>query len=178
MPGAGQDSDLRFPLRSDQHFELRAYLLGDWKVARTMLDRAAGLHGTFAGVVRFTDIDGGRIRFREEGIVRWNTAGTVPFTGPASREYLLRPAATPDIMDMYFPDGRPFHRIGFGAHDHQDSHWCDPDTYRVGYTGVGPDEFHYRWDVSGPAKDLLLESVLHRAASPAAVGTPKPTPKR
>ena len=27
---------------------------------------------------------------------------------------------------------------------------------------IGPDEFRYRWDVTGPAKDQLLESVLRR----------------
>jgi len=154
MPGAGPDQQRRF--------ELRDYLLGNWHVDRTLLDRADGSRGTFTGVVRFTETDDGGLRLREEGTVQWNPAGGAPFTGPASREYLLRPAATPDAMDMFFPDGRPFHRIGFGGQDHRDTHWCDPDTYRVDYTKIGPDEFHYRWDVTGPAKDLLLESALHR----------------
>ena len=44
----------------------------------------------------------------------------------------------------------------------QDEHWCDPDTYRVTYRFRGPDECGYRWDVTGPAKDQLLESVLRR----------------
>jgi 8-oxo-dGTP pyrophosphatase MutT (NUDIX family) len=168
MPGAGPDSGPDFEQRSGPDFELRAYLLGDWTVARTMLDRATGSRGTFTGVVHFTETDDGGLRFREEGTVRWNPAAEAPFSGPASREYVLRPAATPDTMDMFFPDGRPFHRIGFGAQLNRDSHWCDPDTYRVRYTGVGPAEFRYRWDVTGPAKDLLLESVLHRSATPAA----------
>ena len=158
MPGAGQADERRFDLRN--------YLLGNWQVDRTLLDRGNGSRGTFSGVVSFTGTDDGGLRLREEGTVQWNPAGGAPFTGPASREYLLRPAATPDTMDVFFPDGRPFHRIGFGGEDHRDEHWCDPDTYRVNYTRLGPDEFHYRWDVTGPAKDLLLDSVLHRAANP------------
>jgi hypothetical protein len=43
------------------------------------------------------------------------------------------------------------------------AHWCSPDDYRVHYEAVGPDELHYAWDVRGPAKDLLLSSVLRRA---------------
>ena len=65
-------------------------------------------------------------------------------------------------MDVFFSDGRPFHRMGFEVQNSQDRHWCDPDTYRVNYELMGPDEFRYSWDVTGPAKDQLLESVLHR----------------
>jgi len=142
--------------------DMHSYLAGTWTVARTMLDRATGTRGSFAGVVRFTATDDGGLRFREEGTVTWNPAGALPFTGPASREYLLRPTAAPGVMDMHFADGRPFHRMGFGPDTASDRHWCDPDTYRVRYTRLGPDAFRYTWDVTGPAKDLLLESELRR----------------
>ena len=161
-PGAGEDSERRL--------DLRAYLLGRWDLARTLLDRATGSRGSFRGVVVFSESDDGGLRFREEGTMQWNPVGGAPFTGPASREYLLRPSGTPEAMDVFFADGRPFHRMGFAGQSSQDSHWCDPDTYRVSYARVGPDEFHYRWDVSGPAKDLLLESVLRRVRRPAAAG--------
>ena len=143
-------------------FDLRAYLRGSWSVDRTLLDRSTGTSGTFTGVVRFTADDDGGLWWREEGTVRWAPLGGVPFTGPASREYLLRPADTPDVLDVYFPDGRPFHRMGFAGQTNHASHWCDPDMYRVTYRFLGPDECGYRWDVTGPAKDQLLESVLHR----------------
>jgi hypothetical protein len=52
--------------------------------------------------------------------------------------------------------------MGFAGQTNQDEHWCDPDTYRVTYRFRGPDECGYRWDVTGPAKDQLLESVLRR----------------
>jgi hypothetical protein len=148
-------------------FDLRAYLRGSWSVHRTLLDRSTGTSGTFTGVVRFTAHDDGGLLWREEGTVRWaslggESVGGAPFTGPASREYLLQPADTPEVLDVYFPDGRPFHRMGFSGQANHDVHWCDPDTYRVTYRFLGPDECGYRWDVTGPAKDQLLESVLHR----------------
>jgi hypothetical protein len=151
-------------------FDLRAYLQGNWSVDRTLLDRFTGARGTFTGVVRYSAVagpdDDGVLHFREEGTVVWTTSGGAPFTAPASREYLLRPSGSRDTMDMFFPDGRPFHRMGFGADSSYAQHWCDPDSYRVSYTLIGPDEFRYRWDVTGPAKDQLLESVLRRVPGP------------
>ncbi len=65
--------------------------------------------------------------------------------------------------------------MGFAGQTNQDEHWCDPDTYRVTYTFRGPDQCGYRWDVTGPAKDQLLESVLHRLkAKPEASPGPEP----
>ncbi|WP_431197106.1 DUF6314 family protein [[Micrococcus luteus] ATCC 49442] len=148
-------------------FHLRAYLLGPsqagstiagkWAVERHLHDRSAGTRGTFTGVVLFTPTGDDGIIFREEGTMRWPT-----FTGPASREYLLRAADRPDALDVFFADGRPFHRMSFTPQANVDQHWCDPDTYRVAYTCEGPDAFSYTWDVSGPRKDLLLSSVLTR----------------
>ncbi|MDQ0617143.1 DUF6314 family protein [Arthrobacter globiformis] len=141
---------------------------GRWAVERTMLDRAAGTRGTFTGVVIFSPDGDGGLRFHEEGTVVWPAADGDTFSGPATRDYLLRPADTPDAMDMLFPDGRPFHRMGFCPEASQDRHWCDPDTYRVTYLLHGEDEFSYVWDVTGPRKDLLLESVLRRLPGTAA----------
>lgn len=148
---------------------LRDYLLGSnagqplpagrWRVERNLLDRSDGTRGTFTGVVLFTPTDDGGLALHEEGTMRWPT-----FTGPASRDYLLKPAVRPDALDVFFPDGRPFHRMGFTPDASRDAHWCDPDTYRVSYLCEGPDAFSYSWDVTGPRKDLLLTSHLARMA--------------
>lgn len=158
-------------------FALRAYLLGpnspgpavdaasagQWTVQRDLLDRADGTRGTFSGVVHFIPTNDGGLAFREEGTMRWPS-----FTGSASREYLLRPAGSPDALDVFFPDGRPFHRMSFTPESNLDRHWCDPDTYRVAYVYGGWDRFSYTWDVQGPRKDLLLTSHLVRRQGPAA----------
>ncbi|WP_247048416.1 DUF6314 family protein [Arthrobacter rhizosphaerae] len=146
--------------------DLRAYLLGFWSVDRILWDRSADIRGTFGGVATFLEMDDGALRFREEGTVRWVVPGGEPFTGPAQREYVLRPSESPDTLEVFFPDGRPFHRMSFLPADDSELHWCNPDTYRVTYSLIGPDEYRYAWDVSGPAKNLLLESVLHRGAVP------------
>jgi hypothetical protein len=137
--------------------DLRAYLLGSWTVERSLWDRASGARGTFTGVVRYSGTPDGGLVLREDGTMTWPT-----HTGPAFREYLLRPGDSPAAMDVYFPDGKPFHRMSFRDHANEDSHWCDPDDYKVNYLWGGLDAFSYAWDVQGPAKDLLLESRLRR----------------
>ena len=151
-------------------FDLRAYLLGsaahangtvpgspgagNWTVERQLLDRADGTRGTFSGVVLFTPTDDGGLDLREHGTMRWPS-----FAGPASRAYMLKPAAGhPDALVVFFPDGRPFHRMSFTPEANLDRHWCDPDTYRVAYTFQDAERFSYTWDVQGPRKDLLLTS--------------------
>jgi hypothetical protein len=146
-------------------FALRAYLLGpavtaesgQWTVQRDLLDRAHGTRGTFSGVVHFVPAGDGGLSVREEGTMRWPT-----FTGPASREYLLKSTHRPDALDVFFPDGRPFHSMSFTPEANLDQHWCDPDTYRVAYSYVDHNSFTYSWDVKGPHKDLLLGSRLAR----------------
>ena len=125
---------------SGPDFDLRAYLRGSWSVDRTLLDRRTGTRGTFTGVVRFTDDDDGGLRWREEGTVRWTSLDGAPFTGPGEPGIPVAARRHGPVMDVAFPDGRPFHRMGFTGQSNQDVHWCDPDTYRVTYTVLGPDE--------------------------------------
>lgn len=125
-----------------------------------MRERGLGRVGTFSGTASFTPTDDGGLAYREEGSMSWGG-----HTGPAFREYLLRPTDNPAVMDMTFPDGRPFHRMGFTASEDSDRHWCDPDTYVVHYHWAGEDEFSYVWDVRGPAKDLVLETRLRRTVA-------------
>ncbi|MGN6405015.1 DUF6314 family protein [Sinomonas sp.] len=145
--------------------DLRAYLRGTWTVQRSLLDRATGARGSFSGLLTFTDTDDdGALLQRESGTIRWGQ-----HEGPATREYVWRPTSESDTMDVFFPDGRFFHRVSLsaepaspGSAGAEAEHWCAPDTYRVSYEVVGPDELRYEWDVMGPAKDLLLTTVLAR----------------
>jgi hypothetical protein len=141
-------------------------------VQRSLFDRATGGRGTFTGSVTFAAMDSaadddGALLQRESGTVRWGQ-----HEGPATREYVWRPTSESDSMDVYFPDGRFFHRVSLsavpaspGSAAAQAEHWCAPDTYRVSYEVVGPNELRYEWQVKGPAKDLLLTTVLARVSS-------------
>ncbi|KHL03888.1 DUF6314 family protein [Sinomonas humi] len=151
--------------------DLRSYVSGTWAVERTMLDRSTGATGTFTGTAVFAPrfaprsasskeaTDDGALLQSEHGTVRWGN-----HEGPATREYVWRPTSAAATMDVFFPDGRFFHRVSFSGDSSglEAEHWCDPDDYRVSYTVLGPDQFRYVWAVRGPAKDLLLTSSLTR----------------
>ncbi|HEY8293825.1 MAG TPA: DUF6314 family protein [Micrococcaceae bacterium] len=138
--------------------DLRAHLLGRWRVERTLLDRSTGARGTFTGVVVF-EHDSGGLRQREEGTMVWPT-----HRGPATREYGWRNTADAAVMDAFFPDGRAFHSLDLSRGCWTAEHWCSPDTYLVRFTAISADRLDYEWDVQGPGKDLLLHTSLFRAA--------------
>ncbi|MDJ0354622.1 DUF6314 family protein [Paenarthrobacter sp. PH39-S1] len=164
--------------------DLRAYLAGSWRVERTLLDRSTGVRGRFQGTVLFEPADGGEdagaggtdagagaggptsqtstakvLRQREHGTISWPT-----HTGTATREYLLHATTEPAVLDMYFPDERFFHTLNLSTGRWTTGHGCHPDTYNVTYRAVSSMRLDYEWDVSGPAKDLLLSTSLFRLA--------------
>ncbi|WP_159800898.1 DUF6314 family protein [Arthrobacter zhaoguopingii] len=154
--------------------DLRSYLLGTWRVRRSLLNRADSTEGTFTGTLTVQPVtdDGPGLSWREEGTVHWPGArlcagrSVPPFTGPANRQYLLVPGGQGAPWEVLFQDGRPFHRLGLTAGSWRDEHWCSPDTYRVEYTALAQDRLRYQWDVTGPAKDQLLTTELTRESQP------------
>jgi hypothetical protein len=154
--------------------DLRSYLLGTWRIRRSLLNRADAAVGSFTGTVTFRPVaDGGPgLSWREEGTVHWpgvrSSVGrsVPPFTGPANRQYLIVPGGSSATWEVLFEDGRPFHRLGLAAGSWRDEHWCSPDTYRVQYTALSQDRLRYEWDVTGPAKDHLLTTELTRERPP------------
>ncbi|WP_104118921.1 DUF6314 family protein [Arthrobacter sp. B1805] len=131
-----------------------ALLTGTWSTHRTLLDRASGTAGIFTGTTTFTPADGG---------LRWDEAGTVfwpHFRGPASRSYSIEGDGS--AIAVHFEDGRLLCRLDLSHGRARDDHACAPDTYRVEFAVTSPDTIEYSWDVTGPAKDLLLTTTLTR----------------
>ncbi|MFC3301107.1 DUF6314 family protein [Arthrobacter agilis] len=76
------------------------FLAGSWTAQRRLLDRAAGVAGTFAGTTTFTPDHEEGLQWAEQGTVRWPS-----FEGPASRSYrVLR--TTGAAIEVRFEDGR------------------------------------------------------------------------
>ncbi|BBE23749.1 hypothetical protein MN0502_26320 [Arthrobacter sp. MN05-02] len=132
-----------------------AFLTGSWHTERCLLDRAGDLTGTFTGTTAFIPDDDG-LRWEEEGIVTWPQ-----FRGPAVRTYLVRRGLDGSAL-VHFPDGRLLCRLDLSSGRAYDEHACTPDTYRVRFTATSATTVEYSWDVTGPAKDLLLTTVLTR----------------
>lgn len=146
------------------------FLLGSWTTRRHLLDRSTNTVGTFTGTTTFTpDADG--LHWAEQGTVRWPS-----FEGPASRSYRVMPGVG-TAVEVLFEDGRLLCRLDLSAGSARDHHDCPPDTYRVDFAVGSSDRIDYRWDVTGPAKDLLLSTTLTRVgASRGPAGRTRPVP--
>ncbi len=119
-----------------------------------MLDRLLGLSGSFTGIaVIEPDADG--YAWRETGTVAWDGHAV-----PAFRNLALRRPV--DQWWMTFADGRPFHPWQL---DEPVFHPCVADVYRGVIARPSDDELLITWLVSGPSKDQLIKSVLHRQRS-------------
>lgn len=125
-------------------------LLGRWVLHRTVHDRLAGVTGTVAGTTELTLV--------EAGTVRWYEAGTMVLADratPVWRTLAVRHGAD-GRWRVHFEDGRPFHDWVWGG---RVRHACAPDDY-AGVLDGGRRRWTVRWEARGPAKDLVLESVL------------------
>ncbi|PZE88378.1 DUF6314 family protein [Curtobacterium sp. MCBD17_008] len=125
-------------------------LLGWWDLHRTVHDRLGGVSGTVTGSTELTAED--------DGSVRWHEAGTMVLGAtetPVWRTLSVR-RGTGDRWYVHFADGRPFHDWAWGD---RVEHACAPDDYTGLLTGT-LERWRVRWEARGPAKDLVLDSVL------------------
>lgn len=144
-------------------------LTGTWDLHRTIEDRVAHATGTVSGttVIEVEHLD--RLRWSESGVLDWQ-GRRVPITRVL---HLVRrgvPCADGHLRDdqepawfVLFDDGRDFHPWVTGE---QVEHPCGADVYRgridVEPAGSGRQRWTVQWDVTGPAKDYTLVSVLTR----------------
>ena len=125
---------------------------GDWRLERTIEDVKAGRTGRLTGEARFEPVADG-LAYREAGTLAF--PGTPPMR--AERRYLWRDGGAGTI-EVFFADGRFFHR--FDAEDHVPgaTHACDPDAYRVRYDFRAWPRWLAEWRVTGPRKDYAMVS--------------------
>lgn len=129
-------------------------MLGVWSMARTIDDRHGDEQSTVDGTSELVLEDDGRIRWSERGTLH-RRAGDIP----VSRTLFLEPRE--DGWWVTFDDGRDFHPWRPGE---KVVHPCSPDTYTGSVDIIGPDTWTVRWQVSGPAKDYTMVTILTRHA--------------
>lgn len=131
--------------------DLRAYLVGAWRVERLFTDRQTGKRNEFAGSATFTSVDDSLLY--EEQIL------TVldDYEGISTQSYRYTFADT-DCADVSFGDGRAFHSLSLTSGICHVQHDCEPDTYDGVFRSVTEHEWRVRWKVIGPRKHYFLES--------------------
>jgi hypothetical protein len=120
---------------------------GVWVVDRDIEDVRAGRSGRFTGTARFEPAEDG---------LAYSEAGTLALTGAppiaAHRAYLWRDGGAGTI-EVFFADGRFFHRFCADEPAPAAEHACPPDRYRVRYDFARWPRWQAEWRVQGPRKD-------------------------
>lgn len=136
--------------------DLKRFLHGEWRLERSLDDRRAGQRGCLSGRAVFI-AEGADLLYREEGRLSFGA-----HEGPALQSYRY---SFPDAgrAAVTFGDGRFFHDLDLSGGAWACVHLCDPDRYEGAFTVRGPDSWRVVWRVSGPRKDLVLDSSYRRA---------------
>ena len=135
--------------------DLRAFLLGPWRLDRRIFDRRMGVTGAFSGTVRF-DADGAGLRATETGRMTYGGSET-----DADRVLLYRFKASSRARVLY-PDGQFFHDLDLAAGRARVRHLCGQDDYVGGFWVPRDGIMIVRWRVRGPRKDLVLLGHMER----------------
>lgn len=133
--------------------DVLAYLAGDWLVRRTVHDLTSGEEGRFTGTTVFGPLAG------EPGGLLHHESGTFVWQGtprPAERTLRFLPGGPAGTARVEFSDGRPFHDLDLRSGRYVARHPCVADLYRGEFTVADGDRWRTRWEVAGPAKDLVL----------------------
>jgi hypothetical protein len=140
---------------------LKTFLEGEWRLERTLDDRRAGQQGSLSGRAVFA-AEGDGLLYREEGRLVIGGPADPTYEGPALQSYRYDFPA-PGRAAVSFRDGRFFHALDLTGGSWRCTHLCAPDRYDGEFTVSGPHAWRVVWRVSGPRKDLTLDSAYRRA---------------
>lgn len=135
--------------------DLRGYLEGAWRVERTILDRRVGATGSFTGQALFSPSPEG-LHYHESGVL------ALPgYEDTAERSYLYVFEDSRHCR-VLFADGRPFHTLDLSRGRDKRMHCCRDDRYDGTFEAADAGTLLATWRVTGPRKNLRIESRLVR----------------
>ncbi len=136
-------------------------LVGTWRFLREIRHDDGSAY-TADGEARFSREDDGRVRWAEQGTLRWD-GGSTPVTRtlflvrePGPDGEALPDAGAATGWRVTFEDGRDFHPWTAGAVEHL----CGRDLYQGGIEVPArpTSSWELRWHVTGPEKDYLMHT--------------------
>ena len=131
--------------------------VGLWQMVRLVIDHRTGERGRFEAAVHLVP-DGVGMTYHERGNLLLR--GRPPMA--AQRRYLWRPGGAGRIA-VLFDDGRPFHDFDPADPAPAAVHACGEDVYQVRYDFARWPSWRATWNVEGPRKSYLLDSLYFLA---------------
>jgi hypothetical protein len=133
-----------------------AFVRGQWRLERVLVDHRTGTRGRFTGRALIAVVGGELASYTERGQLRFGA-----HAGPAART--LRYQARPDgTVQVRFADGRPFYILDLRSGRCQAEHPCNADHYQLTHLVHSADMIEEHWLVHGPDKDYHAITRLHR----------------
>ncbi len=135
------------------------FLLGQWRLERTLTDHLLHETGVFSGtatVTRRTVAAPETAQYREVGLLRFGA-----YQGTARRS-LGYQRQTGGAVTMTFEDGREFVACDLRSGRWRAVHRCGEDRYELGWRVVARDVISEGWRVRGPLKDYEARCVFRR----------------
>jgi len=135
---------------------LKAFLLGSWKVHRIIVDRDQAITGRFDGVASFRPCARGLL-YEEHGTLTFGG-----HCGRAEQRYLYEFPEGEGHASVRFRDGRAFHDLDLSAGEYRVRHACHADLYDGAFTAVSTSAWQSEWKVTGPRKNYELMTAYTR----------------
>jgi Family of unknown function (DUF6314) len=138
------------------------FLLGRWRVERTVTDHRRDDQGHFRGTATFTLLDetlnaeSRRVRFDEVGDY---SSGDYHGEARRSLEYV---ALSDSRVAVTFVDGHHFIELNLVSGESRAEHLCNLDRYEITTVIQHRDLVEERWRVEGPEKDYDAVTSLQR----------------
>jgi len=140
--------------------DLKAFLEGRWTISRTINDLRQNVPGAMEGQawIMPADFEDGTsgLGYREEGQLQ---LGDYRETFHRSYRYVFAENGSARVL---FDDGEPFYEFDLKAGYAAVEHRCAEDMYRGAIRADGADSWRSNWFVSGPAKDIVLDTLYSR----------------
>ncbi|NQV46342.1 MAG: hypothetical protein HQ504_01020 [Rhodospirillaceae bacterium] len=135
--------------------DIRAFLEGGWSLSRTINDLRQNMPGAMQGHAVIGPA-GDRFEYREEGELRFGD-----YLETVHRVYGYA-FPEPHRAEVHYEDGRLFHHLDLSTGFWTVEHLCNEDTYRGAFRIDGPDVWRSNWFVTGPDKEIILDSRYQR----------------
>jgi hypothetical protein len=135
---------------------LKAFLLGSWKLERNLVDHDRATTGRLVGAASFSPCGRGLL-YEERGTLTFGA-----HRGQAEQTYIYEFIEDDARASVRFRDGRAFHQLDLsGGRDHV-CHACGADLYDGAFTALSASAWQSDWKVTGPRKNYELATTYTR----------------
>lgn len=136
--------------------ELFGYFEGKWNITRNITSLKPEENMNIKGIAEFSYQPKNILKYYEECEVLFNDTNN---SLASSKVYYYEYDSGKDICTKYFEDYRMFYELNMKENLITGVHLCGNDIYNSSYQILSDDKFSISYDVKGPQKKYLIETI-------------------